>query len=177
MRSFSRLLVVRLAPGLKLPTLLAITLLAGCASTRTVEPGCAPDSRAGDHLVALTQGQSTTHLLLHGRSGPTAAWVALNPVGARLFDGEFAEGTVRVTAAPLYRGPDPATVLWAFALWHSRERAEICWPTARQKVSRSADGVFTLEGRRTPAARWTPKSPQVLELPTAGLQLEFREME
>ena len=58
-------------------------LLAGCASQPRINPACEVATANGSYLVTVEHRQSITHILLHDTDTGT---LALNPVGARLFE-------------------------------------------------------------------------------------------
>lgn len=158
-----------------LPVLL---LFAGCTNVSRLNPACELGGGPTGHLVEVEQGQSLSHILLLSQDTQPAKLVALNPVGARLFEGTLVGGTIQVTAAPHYRGPEPSTLLWAFALWRMRDRASTCWPAAAgETLTQAQNGSLELMRRQKLLAQWSPAAPEALTLPSANTTFSFQEME
>jgi hypothetical protein len=157
---------------MKALTFLSAALLAGCASTTRFNPNCQIDLKGG-YLLTVTQEREVTHLLLHVTDSPENL-VALNPVGARLFEGTLAGGTVQVRSAPHYRGPDPATLIWGLALWQSRERAGTCWPAPGSELQQMPDGGLRLQRGKRPLVSWNPTVTARLDLPVAAMTLNIK---
>lgn len=166
------------------PLLLPLTLatllgISGCAhQPPRLNPAC-PSTANGDEtlLLGVTHNGSVEQLLLHTQiEGEQMTFVALNPVGVRLFNGHIQQGHIRVQSAAHYRGADPATLIWGYRLWQQRDQAQACWTGAAYQLVTQTDELQLRKGKRL-LAHWWAKTPDMIDLPSAGLRIKLRSMD
>ena len=172
---------------MKTITLILLLALSGCAQqSYRLNPEC--PSSAGDEVVLLdvSDRNINTQLVLHVQKADKPAdgvadeideiIVALNPVGAPLFNAQLQRGDITVNKAPGYRGPDAASIIWAYSLWRQRDQAAACWPSAGMQLQQTQSDLTLQSGART-LAQWQAQSPQVILLPQEKLRISIRRLD
>ncbi|BFM21745.1 hypothetical protein [Gilvimarinus japonicus] len=145
-------------------------LLSACTSTARFSPSgaCAP---AVDSTVrlAVQHGEQVQHLLLRTeRSDAQTVFVALDTIGSPQFTATLASGQLALERSPLYRGLDPAVLLWGYNWWRLRTTPlSACTESAGLQLHQTATSIsLAYQGR--PSWYWDAARPQQYDLPQQG---------
>lgn len=163
--------------------LLLLISLASCVQQPMRLSAACPLTGVDTVLLSVSHAKTdfVQQLILHPHlaqpEGDKLEFVALDPIGARLFTGSINAGRIAIQTAPFYRGADPVTLIQGYHLWQQRERAQRCWPSGNQLLGRQPEGDLVLSAGRQTLAIWRPQTPEVIELPYAKLRISLREMD
>lgn len=177
---------------MKALTLILLLVLSGCAQhsyqSYRLNPDCPGSAVEEVALLNVSDGNTNTQLVLHVQQADKRAIdstgeidtdiiVALNPVGVPLFSAQLQQGDISVNTAPGYRGPDAASIIWAYQLWRQRDQAAVCWPSAQHLQVRQTPGDLTLRSGKRILAQWQAQSPAVILLPQEKLRISVRKLD
>jgi hypothetical protein len=131
----------------------------------------------GDRTERLTirQNTHTRHLILRVEHSPkTTVFVALDAVGTPQFSATLRDGQLALERSAVYRGLDPAALLWGYRWWRmSSQQLNRCAQISGLSVQQTAKQLQLLRRGRV-SWSWHAAQPNQFVLPQHLPQQEAR---
>lgn len=150
--------------------LLASLWLTACGTTAPFSASefCLPAADSTARLKVQYDGQVKYFLLRTEKNAEQVVFVALDTIGSPQFTATLIAGELGVERSPLYRGIDPAILLWGFNWWSLRTKPlAACAEAAGLQLHQTAVSI-SLSHNGRPSWRWNLAQPQQFDLPQQG---------
>lgn len=128
----------------------------------------------GDSTVRLKiqrDGQVQYLLLRTEPSAEQTVFVALDSIGSPQFSATLKQGQLQLQRSPLYRGTDPAALVWGYYWWSLADTARAhCVNSADLTLQQNADSINLLHKGRL-SWHWDARQAQQFVLPRQGSRI------
>ena len=115
--------------------------------------------------VQKKDGQTQYLLLRTEQSESQIVFVALDTIGSPQFSATLVQGRLTVERSPLYRGVDPAALIWGYNWWQTRAMPlTACAESAGVQLHQSATSI-SLGDPGHPRWQWDAARPLQYDLP------------
>lgn len=159
--------------------LLAGMWLSACTTTAPFSASqyCQPAADSTARLKVQYDGATKYLLLRTEQNAEQTVFVALDTIGSPQFSATLTRGQLAVERSPLYRGLDPATLLWGYSWWGLRTAPlASCAESAGLQLQQTETSISLSHSGR-PTWYWSAARPQRYDLPQQGGRISVTPLE
>ncbi|WP_049721107.1 hypothetical protein [Gilvimarinus polysaccharolyticus] len=138
---------------------------------------CLPLLDSTARLKVQYDGHTEYLLLRTEQNAGGVVFVALDTIGSPQFSANLNNGQLALERSPLYRGLEPAVLLWGYNWWQLRtEPRAICAESVGLQLHQTTS-TLSLTQNGQPSWHWSSAQPMQFDLPQLGARVSVIPLE